>query len=194
MAGHVERLIVPYTPDDMFSLVADVETYPKFIKWVKALRKSRPRIDGTTHHCIGEAVVGFKGFTERFATSVATDTEELSVRARLVRGPFKKLENDWHFAPTDDNQTQITFWIDYQFSNPLLAALAAANRETAIRRIMEAFLSEAARRFTPVSMSGPAVSANPSEPGKQNAAETRKPKETGERPLNTLATEDPATG
>ncbi|MEM6412788.1 MAG: type II toxin-antitoxin system RatA family toxin [Pseudomonadota bacterium] len=152
MTGHIEHLIVPYTPEQMLSLVADIETYPRFIKWVKALRKSRPRVDGNIHHCIGEAVVGFKGFTEQFSTTVAVDKTAMTVKARLVRGPFRKLENDWHFEATNSASTRITFRIDYQFSNPILSALAISNRDNAVRKIMDAFLDEAARRYASVSV------------------------------------------
>ncbi|MEL7481551.1 MAG: SRPBCC family protein, partial [Pseudomonadota bacterium] len=66
MAAHIETLTVPYEPDDMYRLVAGIESYPHFIKWIKALRVSQPRTEGQVHHCVGEAVVGFKGFTEQF--------------------------------------------------------------------------------------------------------------------------------
>ena len=149
MSGHIETLNVPYAPGQMFDLVSDIETYPNFIKWVKALRKSRPRDEGPVHHCVGEAVVGFKGFTERFSTSVAADKDRHTVEVRLVRGPFRKLENDWAFTRTPTGDTQIRFRIDYQFSNPVLAALAVANRDLAVSKIMEAFLREAKRRYAP---------------------------------------------
>lgn len=155
MTGHIERLIVPYAPADMFTLVADIETYPRFIKWVKALRKSRPRDEGDTHHCIGEAVVGFKGFTEQFSTTVAADRSALTVQARLVRGPFRTLENDWLFREMPDGRTEIEFRIDYQFSNPILSALAATNREKAVQKIMDSFLTEAAKRFQPIAKTAP---------------------------------------
>ncbi|MEO1406014.1 MAG: type II toxin-antitoxin system RatA family toxin [Pseudomonadota bacterium] len=150
MTGHIEELVVPYTPAQMLNLVSDIETYPRFIKWVKALRKSRPREEGDVHDCIGEAVVGFKGFTEQFATTVQTDRSAMTVKARLVRGPFRKLENDWHFGECENNSTRITFRIDYQFSNPILSALASANKEVAVRKIMEAFVDEAARRYSSI--------------------------------------------
>ncbi|MEO1474991.1 MAG: type II toxin-antitoxin system RatA family toxin [Pseudomonadota bacterium] len=153
MTGHIERVSVPYSPKEMFSLVEDIESYPKFIKWVKALRKSRPRDEGATHHCVGEAVVGFKGFTERFSTTVAADRASSTIQARLIRGPFRKLENDWMFETDPNGGTKITFRIDYQFSNPILAAVAAANRDVAIRKIMEAFLAEAERRFGQIATS-----------------------------------------
>ncbi len=147
MSAHVETLTVPYRPDDMFSLVSDIEAYPRFIKWIKALRVSQPRDDGQVRHCIGEAVVGFKGFTERFATSVAADAAARTVTVRLVRGPFRRLENDWRFEPEGESGTRIHFRIDYEFSNFMLQALAMSNRENAVRRIMESFLDEAERRF-----------------------------------------------
>lgn len=138
---------MPYTPDQLFELVSDISRYPDFIKWIKALRVSAPKQDGALHSSIGEAVVGFKGFTESFSTSVETHSEHKTVSVKLVRGPFRKLENDWQFVSNGKGGAIIDFKIDYEFSNFVLRALASANRDVAIELIMAAFLDEAKRRY-----------------------------------------------
>ncbi|MEL7129725.1 MAG: type II toxin-antitoxin system RatA family toxin [Pseudomonadota bacterium] len=147
MPSHIETLDVPYAPEDMFQLVAGIADYPKFIKWIKALRVSQPQQVGSRHMCIGEAVVGFKGFTERFSTSVEADSAECTVKVRLVRGPFRRLVNNWAFRANDAGGTAIRFEIDYEFSNMVLRALASSNQDRAVDKIMESFLIEADRRF-----------------------------------------------
>ncbi len=147
MPKHHQALNVPYTPEQLFELVSDISRYPEFIKWIKALRVSGPKTEGPLHTCVGEAVVGFKGFTESFSTSVAAHSEDKTVAVKLVRGPFRKLENNWCFAADGAGGTIIDFTIDYEFSNLILRTLANANKDIAIDRIMGAFLAEAKRRY-----------------------------------------------
>jgi len=144
---HRQTLKVPYTPEQLFALVSDIARYPEFIKWIKALRVSQPNTEGPLHTCVGEAVVGFKGFTESFSTSVEAHSEQHTVVVNLVRGPFRKPDNYWQFSSHADGCATIDFTIDYEFSNFVLRALANANRDVAIDRIMSAFLDEAKRRY-----------------------------------------------
>ena len=38
MTTHHETKILPYTAEQMYALVADVESYPKFLPWNSAAR------------------------------------------------------------------------------------------------------------------------------------------------------------
>ncbi len=147
MPKHHQSLKVPYAPEQLFELVSDIVRYPEFIKWIKALRVRNPKVDGDLYTCTGEAVVGFKGFTESFSTTVEAHAGQKTVAVKLVRGPFRKLDNHWRFSSHEDGGTSIDFTIEYEFSNLILRALASANKDIAIDRIMGAFLDEAKRRY-----------------------------------------------
>lgn len=144
------KLDLPYRSDDLFELVSDIKRYPEFIKWIKALRVLSPEQNGFVHTCIGEAVIGFKGFTERFATHVRSNQATTTVDVALARGPFRKLQNTWTISPSSHG-SELHFYLDYDFSNPVLKALAVSNSAIAIDKIMTAFLAEAEKRYTPVS-------------------------------------------
>lgn len=107
------------------------------------------RTEAAVEHCLGEASVGFRGFSERFATTVRADHAEKTVEANLVRGPFKHLRNTWRFSQTSTGTT-IDFEIDYEFSNFILRMLAKNNFQLAVDKIMDAFLTEADRRYARV--------------------------------------------
>lgn len=140
-------IVTGHSARHLHALVSDVETYPKFIKWIRALRTKQNSVEGLTRYCVADAVVGFKGLTETFSTTVESDAEALTVQAGLVRGPFRKLLNQWHFSPLDSGGSRVDFYIDYEFSNPILRALAAANLELAVSKIITAFVTEADRRY-----------------------------------------------
>lgn len=146
---------VPYTTAQAFDLVSDIGRYPDFIKWITAMRVSDVRLDeaGATH-CQGDAVVGFKGFVERFSTGVIADPVAGTVIASLIKGPFRALRAQWTITPVERGGADIALEIKYEFRNVLIAMLAAANHDLAVDRIMSAFLAEATKRF------GPAPSAS----------------------------------
>jgi len=146
---------VPYTPAQAFDLVSDIARYPDFIKWITAMRVSDVRLDeaGITHSR-GDAVVGFKGFVERFSTGVVADPAVGTVVASLINGPFRALRAQWTITPLERGGADIALEINYEFRNVLIAMLAAANHDTAVNRIMSAFLTEAQKRYG----SGPSAS------------------------------------
>jgi len=150
MPRHTTSINVPHHAENMFDLVSDIARYPDFIRWIRSMRVSAERDEGHVHHCLGEASVGFKGFSERFATTVEADSSERTVRADLVRGPFRHLRNTWSFVPTEQG-TRIDFHIDYEFSNFVLRMLARNNFQLAVDKIMGAFIEEADRRYARIS-------------------------------------------
>jgi coenzyme Q-binding protein COQ10 len=147
---------VPYGPAQCFLLVSDIARYPDFIRWINAMRVSGLReIQPGVTECQGEAVVGFKGFVERFTTQVVADEPAARVTASLVRGPFRKLFAEWRICETVGGATDISLEIDYEFRNPVIAFLAAANHDLATDRILNAFLLEAKKRFGVPNASAP---------------------------------------
>lgn len=148
MARFSKSIRVPYGPAECFQLVSDIARYPSFIRWIKAMRVSGHReVRPGVTECRGEAIVGFKGFSERFTTQVVADAPAARVTASLVRGPFRKLFAEWRIFETVGGATDISLEIDYEFRNPVIAFLAAANHDLAVNRILNAFLVEAQSRF-----------------------------------------------
>ena len=149
MPRFTKTLRVPYGPPQCFALVSDIARYPDFIKWITALRVSDVRAAGPgVTECLGEAVVGFKGFTERFATRVVADEHAQRVTASLVRGPFRKLFAEWRITESVQGASDVSLEINYEFRNPIIGFLAAANHDLAVDRILNAFLEEAQKRYS----------------------------------------------
>lgn len=149
MPRFTKTMRVPYGPVQCFALVSDIARYPDFIKWITALRVSDQRDAGPgVQECLGEVVVGFKGFTERFTTRVVADEPAARVTASLVRGPFRKLFAEWRITESVAGASDVSLEINYEFRNPVIAFLAAANHDLAVDRILTAFLAEAQRRYS----------------------------------------------
>jgi coenzyme Q-binding protein COQ10 len=146
---HRETLDLPFRPEDLFDLASDVGRYPDFIGWIQSLKLISEQEEEKRMRCRAEVTVGFKGFNETFITDVDAKRDELLIDVKLVRGPFRKLGNQWRFQPIPTG-TRVDFLITFEFRNFVLQALADANKTFAIRRVIDAFVAEAARRYSKV--------------------------------------------
>jgi coenzyme Q-binding protein COQ10 len=138
---HVHRLtrVLPYPPDELWSLVGDIEHYPAFVPWVTAMRVWNLRDEGEGVTTLdAEATVGFAFLRERFSTRVRRDRNTHTVRVDLISGPFKKLVNEWTFKPHPDG-TEIDFMIDFAFKSRFLDAMLEANFDRAVNRLIGCF-------------------------------------------------------
>jgi coenzyme Q-binding protein COQ10 len=149
VTNHRETLDLPYRPEDLFDLASDVGRYPDFIGWIQSLKLLSEQEDEKRMRCRAEVTVGFKGFNETFITDVDANRDELAIDVKLVRGPFRKLGNQWRFQPIPTG-TRVDFLITFEFRNFVLQALADANKTFAVRRVIDAFVAEAARRYSKV--------------------------------------------
>ncbi|HCT26099.1 MAG TPA: ubiquinone-binding protein [Stenotrophomonas sp.] len=138
MHRHVVTRVLPYAPEQLFTLVGDVEAYPSFVPWITGMRTWNGRVDGEVSTVDAEAQVGFSFLREKFATRVRRDAEALTVEVSLLYGPFKRLANQWRFTPHETGTT-VEFVIDFAFKSRMLDAMLAANIDRAARRLIECF-------------------------------------------------------
>ena len=134
MTAHSETRIVPYSAELMFEVVADVESYPKFLPWVtdaRVLARHGNLVDA-------EMSVGFGRFKETYTSRVSLDPEARTIGVQQTKGPFRTLENHWRFTP-DGEGCRIFFSIVFEFRNPLLNLVAGAAFERVSKRMAEAF-------------------------------------------------------
>jgi coenzyme Q-binding protein COQ10 len=130
---------LPYTPDQLFALVGDVQTYPLFVPWITSMRVWNPRDEAEgVDRVDAEASVGFAFLTERFSTRVRRDANTREIAVSLIRGPFRRLDNRWRFV-AHSSGTLVEFSIDFEFKSRLLDALLAANLSRAVERLIGCF-------------------------------------------------------
>ncbi len=142
MTTHSESRIVPYTADLMFQVVADVEKYPRFLPWVKALQViSREQTEGR-ETLTAQMTVGFKSFQESYVSRVVLDSAGRTIDVVQTEGPFRILENHWRFTPEGQN-CKVDFSIQFEFRNPLLNVVAGAAFGRVMLRTTDAFLERA---------------------------------------------------
>jgi coenzyme Q-binding protein COQ10 len=135
---HRETRFVPYPAQLMYAVVSDVESYPKFLPWVVALRVLSRRDNGLT----AEMAVGYGALRERYTSDIALDPAALRVDVTQTSGPFKVLENHWQFTPNGEG-CDIAFSILFEFKSRLLQGVAGAKFEKAMLKMTDAFVARA---------------------------------------------------
>jgi coenzyme Q-binding protein COQ10 len=138
MPRHTETRNLPYTPEQMFDLVADVKRYGEFLPWVAA---TRIRSDSETL-MIADLVVGFKSLKETFASRVKKHRPTV-LEVDYLEGPLKYLHNSWKFRPDGKGGTDIDFCVDFAFKSRIFEALAGQMFDRALRRMIGAFEARA---------------------------------------------------
>ncbi|WP_404339253.1 type II toxin-antitoxin system RatA family toxin [Sphingomonas sp. MMS12-HWE2-04] len=142
MPKHSETRALPYTPEQMFDLVADVARYPEFLPWVSAIRV---RTNSETE-MVADMIVGFKGLRETFTSKVAKERPD-HVRVDYIDGPLKHLNNDWKFRSDGKGGCLVDFCVDFAFKNRVFEMLAGQVFDRALRKMINAFEERAARLY-----------------------------------------------
>jgi coenzyme Q-binding protein COQ10 len=134
MPRHTETRNLPYGPEQLFDLVADVRRYQEFLPWVAA---TRVRSDSETD-MVADLVVGFSSLKETF-TSRVHKRRPHEIEIDYVEGPLKYLHNSWKFRPDSKGGTDIDFCVDFAFKSRIFEALAGQMFDRALRRMIGAF-------------------------------------------------------
>lgn len=139
MPAHHEIRTLPYSPEQMFTLVADIERYPEFLPWCLKARVRERKVD----HLTADLVIGYSFFRETYTSHVTlAPFEEIIVE--YGGGPMSHLENRWHFRPTPGEGSEVEFYVDFSFSSSLLQRAIEGVFTEALFHMIEAFEKRAA--------------------------------------------------
>ena len=142
MPTHSEERHLPYTPRQMFDLVADVARYPEFLPWCAAAR-IRSRTPGAEAEVMeADLVVSFKVFRERFGSRVALANAGDRIDTEYLDGPFRYLKSHWVFEEAPGG-CQVRFFVDFEFRNRMLQGVIGVVFHEAMQRIVRAFEARA---------------------------------------------------
>jgi len=133
MPTHAEKRVLPYTPEQLFLLVADVERYPEFLPWCLASRITERRAD----LMVADMVIGFRMFRERFTSRVVLDRPG-RIDVTYAEGPFRRLNNHWVFERVPGG-CRIDFYVDFEFKSRLMQRVIEVLFSEAVRRMVGAF-------------------------------------------------------
>lgn len=134
MPGIRQSRFVRWSAQQMFDLVADVRSYPKFLPWVIA---TRVRQDDE-REMVADMLVGFDKLRETF-TSLVHKRAPYEIVVQYIDGPMRTLENSWRFMPTESGGCRVDFCVDFVFRSAVFEKLAGQYFDRAFRKMVAAF-------------------------------------------------------
>lgn len=138
MLKHAERRVLPFTPEQMFDLVAAVDKYPEFLPWCigARIKKRQPEL------LVADLLIGFKVFRERFTSRVSLNREDQEITVDYLDGPMKHLINEWKFLPHEQG-CEVDFFVEFEFRSIVLQKAIGALFTEAVKRMVAAFEARA---------------------------------------------------
>jgi ribosome-associated toxin RatA of RatAB toxin-antitoxin module len=110
--------MVNQPPAVVFALVSDVASYPQFVPGCAAAEI----LERTDDEVVARLTVR-RGALRTHFTTRNRHSPPGQVHMQLVDGPLRSLDGDWRFTAVGEHGCQIELQLNYQFSNPLKAAL-----------------------------------------------------------------------
>jgi ribosome-associated toxin RatA of RatAB toxin-antitoxin module len=133
---------VPYTAEQMFDLVNDVESYPQFLHWCRGAR-IESRYGNTVEATLD---IGMLGFHQSFRTRNTLQRPE-RIAIDLVSGPFRRLRGEWRFEAEQGHGTDISLTLAFEVTlSPFGAVFAKVFEELAASQ-MTAFVERAKKIY-----------------------------------------------
>jgi ribosome-associated toxin RatA of RatAB toxin-antitoxin module len=130
--------LVPYTQQEMFALVSDVDSYPRFLPWcsgAKTLSREGDEVVARIDFAVGSVS---KSFTtrNRFVGNEA-------ILMQLVEGPFSHLQGSWRFEPLGDAGCKISLHLEYDFSSKVVSMVVGPVFNKIAHSLVDAFQKRA---------------------------------------------------
>ena len=142
MPTHSETKILKYRPDQMFDLVADVDSYPIFLPWCSAARVNSRNTIGDNEVLEADLVISFKLFREKFASKVTLIRSENRILTEYIDGPFRRMHSTWHFKGLEFG-SEVSFYVDFEMKNAVLQKIVGVVFNEAMQRVLSAFENQA---------------------------------------------------
>ena len=134
MTTHSEQKFVPFTPDQLFEMVSDVQSYPKFLPWCVGARIR----SADDELIVADLMIGYKLLRERFTSRVTLDRAKWKIETEFTDGPFKFLRNQWEFKSCPEG-CQIVFLVEFEFRSTVLQKLVSVLFIEVVLRMVSAF-------------------------------------------------------
>lgn len=162
MATHAEQRHVPYSAEQMYNLVADVGSYPKFLPWCVGARVLAREKHSDHEILVADLIVGFKAFRGQFTSRVTLMPTRNRIDVEYTRGPFRYLNNHWKFIEEPGGFSTIDFFIDFEFKNRVFQKLIDTMFQEAVHRMVHAFEQRAHVLYGEPIAAEPGSGLNPS--------------------------------
>ena len=127
----------------IYSIVADIEQYPKFLPWCE----SSEIIQSHEDIVVAKLCLNIFGFRTSITTENQMQKSE-NIKMTLKSGPFRKFNASWFFEPQSVSTTQVTYVMNYQLINPIVERIIEKNIDSFVDQLMESFAKKHNQEIT----------------------------------------------
>lgn len=107
--------IVPYSAHQMFELVADIPSYPKFLPWCGGARIISTQGD----EVVAAIDIAYSGVHRTFSTRNLLQRDKM-MEIQLLEGPFSYLQGFWQFKALDEQSCKISLDLEFDVANRIV--------------------------------------------------------------------------
>jgi len=135
-----------FSIEQLYQLIIDVEKYPEFLPWCSAARV----IEESDHMILADVIISFKAFTEHYRSQVELippSSGKAQVNTSFVSGPFKYLNSHWKLKTLRNGNTNVEFFIDFEFKSALLQKIIGLMFSKACQKMIASFEARAEDLF-----------------------------------------------
>jgi ribosome-associated toxin RatA of RatAB toxin-antitoxin module len=136
--------VVPYSCEQMYNLVNDIEKYADFVPYFSS---------SEVHHRDENEVqatltINAAGMSKSFTTRNRLQPNKM-IEMRLIDGPFSHLEGFWRFDAVEEG-CFIVFDLEFEFAGRMFSMLLGPVFEQVADKMVDSFCDRAADIFEPV--------------------------------------------
>jgi ribosome-associated toxin RatA of RatAB toxin-antitoxin module len=136
---HISKsAIVPYTPQQMFELVNNIDDYSQFLNWCDSssiLNQSDDQITASVQ-------INQGGLKQSFST-LNTLTPYKSIEMQLLDGPFDELSGEWRFETLGKNASKVHLTLQFKFKSMLIDMALSPIFKSIANSQLDAFVARA---------------------------------------------------
>ncbi len=142
------QAIVPYSCQQMFQLVDEIEAYPEFVPYCGGARIIERNADSV----VASLTVAKGNFEQAFTTKNINEPYS-SIEMNLVDGPFKFLNGYWTFTPLSNSASKIELLVEFEFSSKLLGLVFGKIFSQLAESFVDAFTQRAKQVYAETDVS-----------------------------------------
>lgn len=130
--------LMPYSAAQMYAIVNDVESYPRFLPWCSGASI----LDQRENQMTARVEVEKGGLRQSFTTRNDL-VENQSIQLNLVDGPFSRLRGRWRFQDLGSDGCKVSLDLSFSFRSRLVASTFGAIFSVAASQMVNAFCKRA---------------------------------------------------
>ncbi|MEM7425068.1 MAG: type II toxin-antitoxin system RatA family toxin [Pseudomonadota bacterium] len=134
--------VMPFTAQQMFNMVVDIEQYPQFVPICKKAEIG-PREDLGDGTFAFDSLLVFRfkkfGIFEEFRSRVTCDPENYTVNSWSDGPPFKEFRAVWSFEDVGEKLSEAHIDVSYQFRSRALGMFISRGAGIGIERLIQAW-------------------------------------------------------